>query len=71
MKKLLCVLAVGLMANVAMASLGFDFGTVNPIEIPEGGTVDVLVLSNAGQFGRNVPVPGGAQWVPDYGRDGP
>jgi len=44
------VMALGLVASMAMG-VGFDFGTVNPIGVPVGGTTDILVLSDAGNTG--------------------
>lgn len=51
MKKLLSVLVVALMANVAMAGAGFQFVGTSPIAVPEGGTVDVLVSTPGGDTG--------------------
>jgi hypothetical protein len=51
MKKLLTVVAVGLMANVAMAGAGFDILGTDPIEVPENGTVEVLISTTGGMSG--------------------
>jgi len=49
MKKLLSVVAVLLIASMAMAqNPGFDFLGSDPIEVEEGGTVDIYIQSIGG-----------------------